>query len=318
MPGPSELDPDWVRRTIEASDAGRVLGPAWQLVGVRSGREGRGVWEVKAAHGHFIARVATGEGDSDRLRREQRLAEFMDFLPVQVPPITVHDAPGGVAISLRPKIEGEEAGGEMFENRFSDRDRQVFVRDVAELLHRMHATPLEVACRGLGIPILGQQAAAVEVGCARWFDAERIEAATAASRSSNPRLEVLWKEIRSWLGRYRVDPDDMVFGHGDLHGGNMIVAPTGDGFRLVGIFDLENGGIVNLYDEFLRIYLMDVELGQRIVETYNQLPGLARTVAAPVIGHFYRAFLFFLLHQSTNEAYSSHCVRMLEAYRPQA
>ena len=93
----------------------------------------------------------------------------------------------------------------------------------------------------------------------------------------------------------------------------MIVAPRGDGFRLVGIFDLENGGIVNLYDEFLRIYLMDVDMGRRIVETYNQLPGLARTVAAPAIGHFYRAFLFFLLHQSTNEAYSSHVVRLLEA-----
>ncbi len=313
MQGASELDPDWVRRTIEASDADGVLGPAWRLLGVRSAREGRSVWEVEAAHGHFIARVATGEGDSDRLWREKRLTEFMDFLPVPLPPITVHAAPGGVAIALRPKIEGEVASREMFENRFSDSDRQAFVCDVAALLHQMHATPLEAACRGLGIPVLGQQAAAAEVGCARWLDAERIEAATAAPRSGNPWLEGLWKETRSWFVRYRVDPADMVFGHGDLHGGNMIVAPRGDGFRLVGIFDLENGGIVNLYDEFLRIYLMDVDMGRRIVETYNQLPGLARTVAAPAIGHFYRAFLFFLLHQSTNEAYSSHVVRLLEA-----
>ena len=105
----------------------------------------------------------------------------------------------------------------------------------------------------------------------------------------------------------------MVFGHGDLHGSNMIVAPRADGLRLVGIFDLENGGIVNLYDEFLRIHLMDVRMGRRIVETYNQHPGLTRSVSDPVIGRFYRAFLFFLLHQSPHPAYSSHVVRMLEA-----
>ncbi len=317
MKRPSELDSDWVRGAIEASEAGRVLGPTWQFVGVRSGREGRGVWEVETADGHFIVRIATVEGDIDRLRREKRLAEFMGFLPVQVPPITVHEAPGGVAIALRPKIEGELASREMFENRFSEGDRQAFVRDMAALLHRMHATPLETVCRGIGIPVLSQEGAAAEVGCARWFDAEQIEAATVASRSGNAQLERLWNETRSWLGRYRVDPDDMVFGHGDLHGGNMIVAETRDGFRLVGIFDLENGGIVNLYDEFLRIYLMDVDMGRRIVETYNQFPGLARAVAPPVIDHFYRAFLFFLLHQSTNEAYSKHCVAMLEAASPE-
>lgn len=313
MQRPSELDADWVRRTIEASDAAAVLGPEWRLAGVRSAREGRAVWEVEAPHGHFIARIATGADDLDRLRSEKRLAEFMDFLPVQVPPITVHAAPGGVAIALRPKIEGEVATREMFETRFSERDRQAFVRDLAALLHRMHATPLEAACRGLGIPVLGPQAAAAEVGCARWFDAARIEAATSARRSGNPRLETLWKETRSWLGDYRVEPGDMVFGHGDLHGSNMVVAPTGDGLRLVGIFDLENGGIVHLYDEFLRIYLMDVDMGRRIVEAYNGLPGLARSVADRAIGQFYRAFLFYLLHLSTSEAYSSHVVRMLEA-----
>ncbi len=313
MEKPDELDPAWVRRAIEASGAGRVLGSGWRLLGVRSARERRAVWEVEANGRSLMARIATGTGDRDRLLMEERLSAFLDFLPVEVPQMTVHSAPGGVAIALRPKIEGETATREMFEGQFSERERETFVADVVGLLQRLHATPLEAACRGLGIPVLAQAEAAAEIGCARWFDAARIEQVTAEWRAASPQLQVLWEEIRNWFEDYRTDPRDMVLGHGDLHGGNLIVARAADGFRLVGIVDFENAGIVNLYDEFLRIYLMDVTMGRRIVQTYNQRPGLARAVSAPVTSRFYCAFLFFLLHTSTVEAYSAHVVRMLEA-----
>ena len=104
----------------------------------------------------------------------------------------------------------------------------------------------------------------------------------------------------------------MVFGHGDLHGGNMVVAQTDEGWRLSGIFDLQNGGIVHIYDEFLRIQLLDVDVGRKIVETYNRLPAQARVVSTVTLDHFYRAFVFYLLHLSTDESFSSRLIAMLE------
>jgi len=97
-------------------------------------------------------------------------------------------------------------------------------------------------------------------------------------------------------------PADMVFGHGDLHGGNMAIARTSAGYRLAGVFDLQLGGIVNLYDEFLRIKLMDDVAGRRIVEAYNRMPGRSRPVDPATLGHAYQAFCFYLAHENTGES----------------
>jgi aminoglycoside phosphotransferase (APT) family kinase protein len=299
---------------LAASDAADVLGRDVRISRALTGGGGRAVWELEATRGSFIARIVDAR-DLDGLKREQRLGEFLSFLPVEVPRLTLHEAPPGLAIALHRKIQGEPFDPEAFAHCFSARDREAFVSDVADLLNRLHAIPLEDACRCLELNPLTRREAARLFGCARWFDAAQIEERLAAVLSADPKLDSLWQDTRSWLDAYSVDPDDMLFGHGDLHGGNMALLETSDGFRLNGVFDLQIGGIVHLYDEFLRIRLLDVSVGQKIVEAYNRLPGQTRTVNAVPLGHFYRAFVFYLLHQSTNESYSVRLLSMLRTDR---
>jgi len=123
-----------------------------------------------------------------------------------------------------------------------------------------------------------------------------------------------WKATRDWFASYESPPADMVFGHGDLHGGNIVIARTGEGCRLAGVIDLQIGGIVNLYDEFLRIRLMDDEAGRLIVSAYNRMPGRSRQVDAANLSHAYRAFCFYLAHENTGESRRNLVAMVMKEY----
>jgi len=291
-----------VLEMIAGSDAGGVVGGEARIVKPLAGGGGAATFEVEGPKGSFIVRVVEPGLGLERLKKEQRLGEFLSFLPVKVPRIAIHEAPGGGILGIYRKIDGESFSGEMFNDLFSKRDREVFVGDVAELLNRLHAVSMAEGCRALGISAMTKQEAAREFRFGGWFDAVAIERALTADLGRDARLKDVWDDTREWFESYETDPDDMVFGHGDLHGGNMAIASTPDGYRLAGVFDLQIGGIVNLYDEFLRIRLMDDVVGRRIVEAYNRMPGRARPVDAGTLGHAFRAFGFYLAHENSGES----------------
>jgi aminoglycoside phosphotransferase (APT) family kinase protein len=295
-------------RLLASSDATRVLKPGWRLGALCTARDGRAVWEVESSAGRYMARFAPA-AERARLEREQRLARFMEFLPVEVPVLTLHDAGEGFVIALRARIEGHTVGRDRFDAEFSEDDHARFVADVASLLRRMHETPLADACRSCGLPVLDAAAAAGELGGARWFDAEQIAASSSAVRAALPRIDALWSETCDWMAEFRPEPWQMVFGHGDLHGGNLLVRDN----RLVALLDLEEAGIVHLYDEFLRLYLLDLPSGRRIAAAYQELPGQTRPIDDAAVLRFLRAFLFYLISQSRHDAYTRHCVGLLEA-----
>ena len=78
------------------------------------------------------------------------------------------------------------------------------------------------------------------------------------------------------------------------------------------LFDLDNAGVLNRYDELLRITLISTRVAPLIIDAYDALRADEPTVDRSVLLVFDRAFLFFLLHLSSDEAYSGHVVAMLQ------
>jgi aminoglycoside phosphotransferase (APT) family kinase protein len=214
----------------------------------------------------------------------------------------------GVVFGVYARIEGEPFS----DVRLSEDDRVQFVADMAGLLDRLHAVPLEEACRAIGMATMTAEKAAGEFKFGDWFDAAAIELALAQELAGDETLKVIWERTRGWFGSYQSMPANMVFGHGDLHGGNVVMARTSAGYRLAAVIDLQLGGIVDLYSEFLRLKLLVDKLGRRIVEAYNRMPGRIRFVDPVALGHALRAFGFYLAHERAGE-HRRHCLSMVKA-----
>ena len=259
--------------------------------------------EVSVADGMFMAKVATSGPDFERLEKERRLGEFMATLSVRTPRLQLIRA-GSVMIGVYRKLEGQEATAEFIKAHFSPAEMETFVSDMADLLARMHSVRLEQACHVLGIPPMsGTQAAARFPFGYDWLKQGPIEEMLASDLNKDADLLSKWRETMGWFVSYENPPFDMVFGHGDLHGGNVLVSKQQTGWKFSGILDLQLGGIVNLYDEFLRIILLDErETGPRIIRTYNHMMADKRRVDPEALRHACRAFAFYLAHEQSGEA----------------
>jgi aminoglycoside phosphotransferase (APT) family kinase protein len=263
--------------------------------------------DVKGASGRFIVRVAQSDAGAARIEKERRVGEFLFSLGMAAPRITVLKTHGAV-FGVYPKIEGEP----FCDVRLSEDDGVQFVADMAGLLDRLHAVPLEEACRALSMPTMTAEKAAEEFAFGDWFDAAAIELALAQELAEDAALKAIWDQTRAWFASYKSTPANMVFGHGDLHGGNVVMTRTPAGYRLAAVIDLQLGGIVDLYNEFLRLKLLHGELGRRIVEAYNRMPGRVRLVDPVSLGHTFRGFGFYLAHERSGDG-RRHCLAMVKS-----
>jgi aminoglycoside phosphotransferase (APT) family kinase protein len=286
--------------------AGLIGRDVKEICTLREGGESA-MLDVLGTSGRFIVRVAQSVAGAARIERERRVGEFLLSLGVAAPRITVCKT-HGVVFGVYARIEGEP----FINVRLSEDDGVAFVADMAGLLDRLHAVPLEEACRALGMATVTAQKAAEESAFGEWFDAAAIELALAQELAGDAALKAIWDQTRAWFASYKSVPANMVFGHGDLHGGNVVMARTSAGYRLAAVIDLQLGGILDLYSEFLRLKLLHAELGLRIVEAYNRMPGRVRLVDPVPLGHAFRGFGFYLAHERSGDG-RRHCLAMVKS-----
>ena len=251
--------------------------------------------EVAGEHGTFIVRCMPPGEPPASMRREHRFGELFASLGVTAPRIQFVET-HETTVAVYQKIEGEEFRYDMMKE-----EKARFVQDMAALLIRLHAVPLAEACRVLGVPVMTAEAAAKQVRFAGWFDPVAIEAALTADLAADVAVSVAWRETREWYEAFVSRPSEMVFGHGDLHSGNVLVARTDMGWRLVGVVDFQGCGILNLYDDFLRIIALDEEIGARIIAAYNAHPECRHPVNLATACQACRAFAFYLAHGQTGD-----------------
>ncbi|MEK7992720.1 MAG: phosphotransferase [Planctomycetota bacterium] len=260
------------------------------------------ILEIEGPDGRFVIHEAQVAEEVDRLNRQKRVGEFLNALGVHAVRLTILDADGRAFGAYR-KLEGRPLGSD----KLSSDELKSVASQVGSLLVRLHEVPLAHACRVLGLPDLEATAAAQRYRLGHdWFNADAFERGLATELAEDRELNAIWEETRQGMAAYASYPRDLVFGHGDLLLDRVLLAKTPEGYRVTGVNGLWNAGLVNLYDEFLRIALHDNEEGEEeewaILQAYNLLRrGQPWTVQMGPLKHAVRAFWFYLAHEQAGE-----------------
>ena len=296
--------------TLTEGDVARLLsspelaGPAGSLVGpcprVRLLR-GRGqVFAVAGPAGEFVVRFPADEAALSRLRHEERVRRGMGrVVPVRVPDTrVVVPGDGQPVFAIHRMIPGKDWEHYRYED-LSDEARSALAADLIGFLHATHSVPLSDACEWLGIGYTGEstrkELARLE-GKPGWFAPANVaEIGRRLLHRLDGELTDLFEDTAERFERLEALPEHMVFGHGDLHGGNLALVEDGIGPRLVGVFDLENAGILDIHYDFCRLNLIDDDLQDRVVVGYRALHERSRPLDGNRIEIYSRAFLLYLM-----------------------
>jgi len=73
------------------------------------------------------------------------------------------------------------------------------------------------------------------------------------------------------------------------------------GPRLAGVFDLGCTGILDVHEDLFRLSLVDEALLDAVIKAYHRLTGHAWMLDRNRIAIYYRAFLFYLMVDQTDE-----------------
>jgi aminoglycoside phosphotransferase len=257
----------------------------------------RSTFQVSAAAESYVVRLAQDRAHLADLRREARIAAALQGrTALRLPDTRVVE--GEPAFALHKMIPGKPLTTEHF-TQSAPAARERLVGDLARFFRQMHGIPLRQAGEWLDIAHEGDdlaQGLAPRCGKPLWFAPDEVAA-------MRPEL-VSVLDARTWLLFERTvaqfealapHPEYMVFGHGDLHGYNAAVVQDDLGPRLVGVFDLENTGILDVHEDFFRLSLVSEAMLDDVLAAYQHLPGPARSLDRARIAVYYRAFLFYLM-----------------------
>jgi hypothetical protein len=273
---------------------------------------------VTDSYGNWILRFPRDDAHLSVLRKEERVQTGLRERVVLRLPDTrvIDDLDGHPVFAIHSMIAGEPLTTDLYRDLSSEaRDR--LIGDLVRFYHETHGIPLQVACDWLDIPFDGERTAeklAAAHGEHAWFGPH----ATAEMRPQlKPLLdgtqERLFEDTVGLFQGQEVQAEDMVFGHGDIHGYNVAMGRDDLGSKIVGVFDLECAGILDIHEDLFRLSLVSEDLIERVMATYLALPGQTRSIDRDRIAIYYRAFLFHLMVGKTGQRLD-HLKRMLREH----
>lgn len=217
-------------------------------------------WENLAfGIGDHIARFPKNRGTLEVLRREAKVCQYVLALasPLETPDLAVHEVED-YAFSLHRKI-----GSGLFTRKkyeaLTDREKDEAAEKLAAFFMRMHETPLSYAETTLGAPkrpgpsCLQRMAQTV---------VERVD----------PNLKEFGHAIVREYQDLQIEKPQLVFGHFDLHDGNMGADSNG---RLAGVFDFADCAIGDVHADFAPLIYVSPDLISRTVAHYTDMTGKA-------------------------------------------
>lgn len=318
-------DPVWLADPSEAS-VGNTLA-SWdvrrrlddrlgEVLGV-SHLGGR-AYRVTGSRGIHVVRFPGSAGQLSTLKREERVRRALEaHVTACIPNTTVvDDLPGHPPFAIHSLIPGEPLTTDGLD-QLAPAAYEGFLADLVRFFRETHSIPLITACAWLGIPFEDQATVgwlASTRGKPTWFSPDAVaEMRPELVPLLSTQEAVLFEDTVRRFEALETDPATLVFGHGDMHGYNMAVDGDEGRLRLVGVFDLECTGILDIHEDFFRLSLVSEELVDRLIAAYHGLPGQTRTLQRDRVAVYYRAFLFYLMVGKSGERLA-HLKRMVQAH----
>jgi aminoglycoside phosphotransferase (APT) family kinase protein len=279
----------------------------------------RDTYQVQDASGQYIVRFAADARHLAVLHKEERVRRgLQERVDIEIPDTQVLELANGqltpwrVWFAIHRMIPGSPLETECYTRAVPEAQGRL-VRDLARFFWQAHDVPLKLACDWLGIAHDGTDIAAAlapEYGKPVWFGPRAIaDMRPQLSSIIDRRMETLFEDTVIRFLRLETCPDYMVFGHGDMHGYNIAVRQDDLGPKLVGVFDLENAGIMDVHEDFFRLSLVSEPMLERVLAAYQELVS-GRALDRNRIAIYYRAFLFHLMVGKTGERLE-HLKRLL-------
>jgi aminoglycoside phosphotransferase (APT) family kinase protein len=258
-------------------------------------------FQITNSSEYYIIRFPPNEDELRRLKKEALVQMTLkDRVQLQIPAAQVLGIEGFPTFAIHQLIPGQPLTSEIYDCLSAEaRDR--LISDLANFFYETHCIPLEIACEWLGIQ-KDEDRLTTAYGKPGWFGGEASPAIRASLVSVLDTAEMeLFDEVVTLFDALPLEPGDLVFGHGDLHGYNMAIGEDDLGPKLIGVFDLGCTGILDIHEDFFRLSLVSEDLLERVIETYQDLASQKRTLRRDRIAIYYRAFLFYLMGEMSGE-----------------
>lgn len=217
-------------------------------------------WENLAfAMEDYIVRVPKDKGALDVLRREEQVCQYVLALmpPLETPDLVVHEV-DGYPFSLHRKIGSALFSQKKYED-LTGYEKDETAEKLAVFFMRMHETPLSYAEETLDAP--------KRTG-PKCF--ERI--AQTVEERLDPDLRNFGHAVVREYQDWQTEKQQLVFGHFDLHDGNLGADPNG---KLVGAFDFADCAVGEIHADFAPLFYISPDLASRTVSRYTAMTNKA-------------------------------------------
>ncbi|MDY0029620.1 MAG: aminoglycoside phosphotransferase family protein [Pseudobdellovibrionaceae bacterium] len=206
-----------------------------------------------------IVRLPKNESALNALRREEQFCQYVLGLmpPLATPDLTVHEV-GDYPFSLHRKIGSGLFARNEYEN-LSNFEKEEAAEKLASFFMLMHETPLHYAEETLGAPKRPGPSCYERM-------AQTVEGRLA------PHLKEFGHDILREYRGWQTEKPQLVFGHFDLHDGNVGADSNG---RLVGVFDFADCAIGDVHADFAPLFYISPDLAYKTVARYSALTNKA-------------------------------------------
>ncbi len=275
----------------------RWVAGTWR-VELLSDDPGRGVvYRMHSGQGGCVLRFPLDEMQAAALRQESRIAQGLcPLVRMDIPETRFFPAENDrPAYSVHQWIDGEPLMTEMYV-RMAEESRHKLAHDLAEFLVTLHSVDLaEVATwytdETLAHPPSGY-------GKPQWFDGRlRAGIPEVLNPHLEPNLVSAVAETIHGFETLAVDGKELALCHGDIHGYNLAMRPSAQGYELGGVFDFEIAGILDAHEDFFRLYFVSADLVERVVDAYEGKRGQV-TLDRARVRLYWRAFLIYLMMEN--------------------
>jgi aminoglycoside phosphotransferase (APT) family kinase protein len=328
----SESDVVQILGSPEVREAlGDVFGAAPMVRSMSSRRAD--MFTISGPGGEFVVRFPADESRLVGLRREERiqrgLAPFVSTTAIRLPEVRVVVASDALPIfAVHATIHGRDWFGYRYAH-LSGHARARLATDLASFLLAVHEVPLPLAREWNTLVYRetdhgeAEYGRSVGLGKPNWFMPARVDG---IRRKLGPYADRFvanaLEETAAQFAALTVSPDDLVFGHGDLHGGNTVLRDDEVGPKLVGVLDLEAAGVMDVNYDFGRLNLIDDDVQARTIAEYQARSGRLLNLAR--IDVYSRAFILYLMGEQVDaegkmsDVSSANYLKLVEPLRRRA
>ena len=257
-------------------------------------------YQAVTSNGDFILRFPQDIREYGLLKKEEKVQKgYRSWVNLKIPETRVYDEVYGCPFfAVHPMIRGEPLDSALYE-RMSPGARYRLITDLANFFRQSHRVPITLACEWLDIKNWGEGTAEVLApmyGKPGWFEPTAVtKIGLALSTVLDENVINLFNETAVLFEGLDCDSQNLVFGHGDLHGYNMAIETDALGPRLTGVFDLGCAGILDVHEDIFRLSLISEDLMEKVIYIYQNFTNQKRILNRRRLAIYYRAFLFYLM-----------------------